>query len=84
MQPSLQRLIAFVSVLALSCVVAHRAAAQCPGDVIPSGTVNAAWKVFFLSLVSPEQVPRSAEPTQRRYHDSSEAAASRPRHWVSS
>jgi formylglycine-generating enzyme required for sulfatase activity len=50
MQPSLQRLIAFVSVLALSCVVAHRAAAQCPGDVIPSGTVNGTDLAEVLAL----------------------------------
>jgi formylglycine-generating enzyme required for sulfatase activity len=42
MQPSLQRLIAFVSVLALSCGVAHRAAAQCPGDITGNGLVNGA------------------------------------------
>jgi hypothetical protein len=42
MQPSLQRLIAFVSVLALSCGVMHRASAQCPGDITGNGMVNGA------------------------------------------
>ncbi|MEY4212244.1 MAG: hypothetical protein RL458_469 [Pseudomonadota bacterium] len=42
MQPSLQRLIAFVSVLALSCGVVHRASAQCPGDISGNGMVNGA------------------------------------------
>jgi formylglycine-generating enzyme required for sulfatase activity len=40
MQPSLQRLIVLVSVLALSCGVVHRAAAQCPGDVTGNGAVD--------------------------------------------
>jgi formylglycine-generating enzyme required for sulfatase activity len=42
MQPSLQRLIALVSVLALSCGVVHRASAQCPGDITGNGMVNGA------------------------------------------
>jgi formylglycine-generating enzyme required for sulfatase activity len=42
MQPSLQRLIALVSVLALSCGVVHRASAQCPGDISGNGMVNGA------------------------------------------
>jgi formylglycine-generating enzyme required for sulfatase activity len=42
MQSSLQRLIALVSVLALSCGVVHRASAQCPGDISGNGMVNGA------------------------------------------
>jgi formylglycine-generating enzyme required for sulfatase activity len=40
MKTRFQRLIAFVSVLALSCGVAHRAAAQCPGDITGNGAVD--------------------------------------------
>jgi formylglycine-generating enzyme required for sulfatase activity len=50
MQPSLQRLIVLMSVLALSCGVVHRASAQCPGDVIPSGTVNGTDLAEVLAL----------------------------------
>jgi formylglycine-generating enzyme required for sulfatase activity len=38
----IHRLIAFVSVLALSCGVVHRALAQCPGDITGNGMVNGA------------------------------------------
>jgi formylglycine-generating enzyme required for sulfatase activity len=40
MTSCIHRLIVFVSVLALSCGVVHRAAAQCPGDITSNGVVD--------------------------------------------
>ncbi len=44
------RVLVLVSVLALSCGVVHRAAAQCPGDVIPTGAVNGTDLAEVLAL----------------------------------